>query len=172
MFEIVRFAYRDLPAALHAVGTGRSAAAALAAALTIAVPETVPAASVTAKMSVSCEVIARAVVMMESSPASILVTADDVARGYAEISRAIVVRTRTNSRAGYLLEASRTSTDFIAVEVSFAGESFTVTESRVLMQRPYVPDGDHVALDLRLRLGPGSAPGTYPLPVVITASPL
>jgi hypothetical protein len=172
MFRILRRAHRDLPAAAQAAGTRRSAAVTIAAALTMASPDVLPAATVSATMNVSCQVMARAVVAIESSPASIVVTAEDVARGFAEMTAPIVLRTRTNSRAGYLLEASRITGDFTAVEVSYAGGSFKVTESGVMVQRPYVAGGERLAFSAKLRLAPATTPGTYPLPLVFTASPL
>ena len=123
-------------------------------------------------MNVSCQVIARAVIAIESGPGSIVVTADDVARGFAEMTGPIVLRTRTNSRAGYLLEASRITADFTAIEVSFAGGSFKVTETGALLQRPYVAGGEQLTFRARLRLAPATRPGTYPLPVAFSASPL
>jgi hypothetical protein len=77
------------------------------------------AGSVSAPMQVSVDVIARAIVTVDSRPAAVDATQTDIARGYVDVSAPIIIQVRTNSRAGYLLEAEPLTPDFRTVELTF-----------------------------------------------------
>jgi hypothetical protein len=127
--------------------------------------------SITGSMMVSATVISRAVVSVDSQPSQVIVTADDVARGYVELPAPIVVHAKTNSRAGYLLQVNNVSDAFSVLELGFGNTTMRVAgESWV--QRPYIAGGEALTLTGRLILAPGVTPGSHSLPIAISASAL
>ncbi len=130
------------------------------------------AGSSSAPMHVSVTVIARAVLTVASQPTAVTVTDADVARGYVDVSSPIVVQVRTNSRAGYLLQADRQTVDFATVELQFGEATMTVADGESWISRPYIPGGDVIAMHARLHLAPGMQAGSYPLPIALSARPL
>ncbi|MGZ4808846.1 MAG: hypothetical protein ACXVJT_00020 [Thermoanaerobaculia bacterium] len=151
------------------MNTSRTGLLALVAALIIAVP--VFADSVSKQMTVSTRVIARAVVTVDP-PAAIVVTADDVARGYVDVTQPIQVRVRTNSRNGYVLQAEKTTEAFSAIELTNETTSMSVSSHETWLQRPYVAGGDVMSLRARLYLAPGTMPGAQAVPVAFSATPI
>lgn len=142
--------------------------------LVCALVGTVPvfADSTSANMQVSAQVIARAIVSVESQPASVTVTADDIARGYVDVEAPIVVRVRTNSRQGYLLQVENQSETFSSVELTGAEVEMHVGAHETWIQRPYVSGGDRLPMRARLHLSQLATPGSFSLPIAFNASPL
>lgn len=134
----------------------------------------VPAASaesVSGSMKVSVQVMARANVRLDSQPAQVVVTSADVKRGYVDVPAPIVFHAQTNSRQGYLLQVSNGSTDFSEVQLSFAQAAINVSQESWIA-RPYVAGGEVVSMNARVRISSDLAPGSYPLPLSISATPL
>ena len=129
------------------------------------------AESVSGQMRVSVQVMARVNVRLEAQPAQVVVTSADVKRGYLDLPAPIVFHAQTNSRQGYLLQVSNGSTDFSEVQLSFAQAAINVAQESWIA-RPYVPGGEVVSMNARLRLSSNLAPGSYPLPISISATPL
>ncbi len=130
------------------------------------------AGSASAPMRVSVNVIGRAILTVDSRPDAIEVTEADVTRGFVDVSAPIIVRIRTNSRAGYLLQADQQDATFKAVELTFGDATMTVAGSESWISRPYVPGGEVLAMHMRVRLDPEVQPGTYPLPISLSTRPL
>lgn len=129
------------------------------------------AESFSASMQVSATVVARARVTVESQPAEIVVTAADIARGFVDVPAPVVWKAQTNSRRGYLLQVSTSSEIFPTVDLTFgATEMHVAGESWV--QRPYVSGGERLTVKARLILSSVAVPGTYALPITISATPL
>ncbi|HUP47410.1 MAG TPA: hypothetical protein VNA04_01325 [Thermoanaerobaculia bacterium] len=122
-------------------------------------------------MTVSARVIARAVVSVESQPSEIVVTEADLARGYVDVEQPLELRVRTNSRRGYLFQVANSSEAFSALELTFDQTRMTVVQES-WVARPYVPGGELVRAQVRVRLGPGAVAGRHPLPVEVSATPL
>lgn len=123
------------------------------------------------RVQVSAYVIARAVVSYDKPFPEVLVSAADIERGYIDLAEPIVLRVRTNSRNGYLLQVTKSADAFSSVELSFADATMRVTlESWIA--RPYVAGGETVSARARLFLSPAVAVGRYSLPIAITANPL
>jgi len=129
------------------------------------------AGSVSAPMSVSVRVIARAIVTVNGQQ-TVNVTASDLARGYVDVAAPLIVHGRTNSRNGYLLQVEKTSEDFNAVDLEFPNATMSVASHESWIQRPYVPGGEVVAVTARLFLAPGASAGPHALPISFSASPL
>lgn len=127
------------------------------------------AGSTSAPMTVSVQVIGRAILSIESAPRQIEITADDVARGYVDLPGSIILRVRTNSRSGYLLQASNAGPAFISAELSFGDATMKVVEESWI-QRPYASGGDRLSIHARLRLAPMTTAGAYTLPLAFSAS--
>src|ERR1700687_3371169 len=89
---------------VEAPGIGKTIALAIAFAALPAPASPIHAGSISASLSVSVVVPARAVLTVESQPAGLEITEADVARGYVEAPGAALDRVRTNSPAGWLLE--------------------------------------------------------------------
>jgi hypothetical protein len=130
------------------------------------------AGSSSANMNVSVQVMARAIVSVDSQPASVTVTAADIARGYVDVPAPIVVRVRTNSRQGYLLHVENQSETFSSVELSTAEIAMNVGAHETWIQRPYVSGGDVIPMRARLHLAPAATIGSFSLPIAFNASPL
>ena len=134
-----------------------------------------PAAAerVSTTMTVSVQVMARAIV--ESGDQSLLVTVTeaDIARGYVDATEPIVVRVRTNSRSGYMLQAARSGSEaFSTIALSGKTVSLTIKSDETWLQRPYATGGDVLSMRARLFLAAGVAPGTHRVPLTFTASAL
>ncbi len=154
-----------LPAAMKI----RRAAASLVVSIVLSTP--LYAGSATTKMMVSVQVIAAAIVTVDS-PRMVDVTAADVSRGYVDVPAPLVLHGRTNSRRGYLLECENTSDEFRDIDLEFPNASMNIGGHESWLQRPYVPGGEVVPVRARLFLAKGAAPGSHPLPVSFSASPL
>ena len=129
------------------------------------------AGSVSATMMVSTQVVARAVVAVDSAPASVEVTSADISRGYVDLASPITIRVKTNSSRGYMLQVDKISEAFSRVELSAATLAMSIAQQSWI-ERPYVAGGDLVPVHARLLLAPGAVPGSYALPVAFSASPL
>lgn len=139
--------------------------------LALLAPEVAHGASTSASMNVSAVVLARAVVNVVQQPAQVVVTADDIKRGYVDIAEPFVVKVRTNSRRGYQLQVANSDPAFRTVEIrsgdlsmNVAGESFTA--------RPYVPGGESIAMTVRFALAEGVHEGSHAFPLAVAAEPL
>lgn len=126
-------------------------------------------ADTSGQMNVSVQVIARAIVTVEGQP-EVEITALDLERGYVDLPT-VQVRLRTNSPGGSLLQATKTSASFSALELAFGNTTMVIApESWVRM--PYVQGGEVLSVRMRARLAPGASAGRHPLPVQFSASAL
>jgi len=123
-------------------------------------------------MQVSVQVIARAIVSIDSQPADVTITTDDIARGYVDVPAPIVVRVRTNSRQGYMLVVENLGDTFSSIELSTAEVAMNVGAHETWIQRPYIAGGDVMPMRARLYLSQVATAGSIPLPVGFNASPL
>ena len=130
------------------------------------------AGSASAPMQVSVNVIARAILTVDSTPGAVEVTGADIARGYVDVSAPVVIRVRTNRRAGYMLQAEQQSSDFKVVELSFGDSSMTVAGNETWISRPYVQGNDVIAMHMRVHLDANAQAGSYSLPISFSARPL
>jgi hypothetical protein len=132
----------------------------------------VQAGSISASLSVSVVVPARAVLTVESQPTGLEITEADVARGWLEVPGASLVRVRTNSPAGWLLEFQPLEGPYRALEVTGLGATAQVGASGGWLAQPYAGRMLVTAsLGYRFFLSGDARPGLYPWPVALTASP-
>jgi hypothetical protein len=130
------------------------------------------AGSSSADMNVSVQVIARAIVSVDSQPSAVTITAADIARGYVDVPAPIVVRVRTNSRQGYLLQVENQSETFSSIELSSANIAMNVGAHETWIQRPYTAGGDVLPMRARLHLASAATIGSFSLPIAFSATPL
>jgi len=109
------------------------------------------AGSTSATTQVSVQVIARAIVSVDSQPAAVTITSDDIARGYVDVATPIVLRVRTNSRQGYMLQVENLTETFSSIELSTADVMMTIAAHESWIQRPYIAGGDVMPMRARLR---------------------
>jgi hypothetical protein len=126
-------------------------------------------ASESAQMRVSVQVVARAVLTIEQQPASVEVTAADVARGYVQLDHAVGFNVRSNARNGYVIRFEQISTVFSKAIVSWSNFLVTVGADGAWIRQPGGVTNLRDALSMRLWLAPATQPGTYSFPVVVSA---
>ena len=135
-----------------------------------AVPAT--AASRAADMQVSVVVVARTILTVDQQPATVQVTAGDVARGYLDLPKAIAFRIRSNAADGYTVQVGPISTPFTRAEVTWDRIVMVVSSDSTSVRQQYQPGTTNGVLGVRLILAPNTVPGSYPFPIQLTAASL
>lgn len=132
------------------------------------------AASSAGQMNVSVQVIARTILTIDTQPAAVNVTSDDVARGYVDVPQAVAFRVRSNSREGYTLTFQPVTFPFAAAEVRWGAQRAVVEGGDWMssLSHPYQQGGSAGSLTVRLRLSAGVEPGSYAWPLQVAASSL
>ena len=123
-----------------------------------------------ANFIVTVNVPARATLQAVEQPARLRISAEDVVRGFKDVSARYVVE--SNTAEGWLLRfAPRLG---IATEVEVRG-----LQSRVVVQgdtvevyRARAREPERLMLEYRFVLEPGAQPGSYDLPIHVSAAPL
>jgi hypothetical protein len=138
--------------------------------LLAAFPALAGAESRDAPMQVSAYVVPRASVEATSAPATVEVTAADLATGYKDV--AATYRVRTNDPGGYFLSFATRSGLTRAVEITGLGAPVLLEESGADVLRQQPSRDQLYSLGFRLHLAPGSPAGTYELPVVVRVASL
>lgn len=161
---------RETSSAVAAGRAGKALVVAFAAFLVPAFP--VHAGTVSASLTVSVVVPARAVLSVESQPAELEITEADVARGWVEAPEASLVRVRTNSPAGWLLEFQPLQGPYRTLEVTGLGSTAQVSAAGGWLAQPYAGKTLVTAsLGYRFFLSGDARPGLYPWPVALNATP-
>lgn len=153
----------------------RKQAIQLVAIALIAIANPVYAGSSTGQLSVTVRVIARTILTVDSQPASVSVTADDIARGYVDVPQAVAFRVRSNAREGYALAFQPVEFPFSAAEVQWNGRTAVVQSGNpwaTSLTHPYQQGMTAGTLVVRLRVSAGAEPGTYSWPLQVAANSL
>lgn len=162
----------ETTSAVAASKLGKAGALAFALATVVAPALSIHAGSISASLSVSVVVPARALLTVESQPAGLEITEADVTRGYVEAPGVSLVRVRTNSPAGWLLEFQPLQGPYRALEVTGLGSTAHVDASGGWLAQPY--DGKTLvtaSLGYRFFLTADARPGLYQWPVALSATP-
>lgn len=110
--------------------------------------------------------------ILEQTP-SLRITADDVRRGYVDISDATVVTVKTNSRAGFALDVHTLAGLFKGFQLRYAGREVDFgAEGGSLTQRSAAAGTRTLQLSYRFMLDDNLSPGDYPWPLRLSARPL
>jgi hypothetical protein len=133
----------------------------------LALPSGVRADEVRAQLMVTARVVPRVVLEPIAEPAQFSVGAADLQRGYLDLDAEY--RVSGNDPAGYFLRiaprvgvTTAIEIDGLASRVVLRGESIDVMQPAAL--RP-----QSLRLSLRLRFAPDLVPGTYGLPIYMSA---
>ena len=100
----------------------------------------------------------------------LVITADDVRRGYKDVSARYVVR--QNTKRGWVLQLSPRIGITQHVEVRGLSRSLVLSNESVEVYRPGTAPREDISLEYRLVLDADVEPGTYDMPVHVTATPL
>jgi hypothetical protein len=124
-----------------------------------------------ARVEIQASVQARALIDRQRLPQAVVISAEDVQRGYVDLEQPVEIGIRTNHAAGVLLDLSRNASEVQSVDVREAQGG----EVRAL--GVFVPQSERglrahtVSLKVRLRLAPGAVPGTIAWPFSVSLSP-
>ena len=117
-------------------------------------------------MLVSATVRPVATLEQQSEPVAITLSAQDVERGFIDISDPTQLRVHSNSREGYIIELLAVSPMFSSIAVHGLGSDVTLgAEGGSIVQRWDRAQSVSLALTFRLKLAAGLQPGQYPWPL-------
>ncbi|MGH9458588.1 MAG: hypothetical protein ACRD2J_13230 [Thermoanaerobaculia bacterium] len=140
---------------------------ALVALATLLVATTLTAETASSRVEVSAYVIGRTTGGVVGEPQALVLSAEDVARGWVEVSEPIALQIRSNQRAGFKLLAS-VGGPVTQVELHGLGDEWVIGGSGGWISMPYRGTSvQQYAVSCRLKLDENAAPGTYAWPVQI-----
>ena len=131
---------------------------------------TATADEVRSRFQVSLQVPVRLALQPLGEPASVMLTADDLARGYVDIPARYHVS--HNDRRGYVLQIVHLGGVAREVRVSGLGGTLVVADDAVEVHRDGQSFEQDVALEFRLVLEPAAQAGRYDWPVALNVQPL
>jgi hypothetical protein len=123
-----------------------------------------------ARFTVAVTVPARVTLEALEPSGSITLSAEDVARGYKDVSASY--RVRHNDRRGYLLQIAPRVGLARQVEVRGLGADVVLRDDTIEIHRPGAEFLQDLALEFRLLLDAAAQPGVFPLPVRLAVTPL
>ena len=148
----------------------KGAASALVLAVALAAGLPAQAGRDQARFTVSAFVPARVTLMAVDQPSALVISAEDLARGYKDV--AATYRVDHNGRRGYLLGLSPRIGVTRQIEVQGLSAEVVVRGESVEIVQPGPPGSHELSLGFRFVLQADAVPGRYPLPVLVTAQPL
>jgi hypothetical protein len=124
-----------------------------------------------ARVDIQATVQARAMIDRQRLPQSVVISEADVQRGYIDLEQPVEIGIRTNHAAGVLLDLSLNARELQSVDVREA-QGGEVRAASVFVPQPERGLRAHtVSLKVRLKLAPGTAPGTIAYPFSVSLSP-
>lgn len=153
-------------------GGGRTMLRSLGAVLLLALVAGASARADTeqARFLVSATVPERVGLAAIEHPDRLVVSEDDVLRGYKDVSARYVVS--QNTERGWVLQLSPRIGITQHVEVRGLSRDLVLGNESVEVYRPGTVAREDISLDYRLVLDADVQPGTYDMPVHVTATPL
>jgi len=135
--------------------------------------ETGIAAEVRTSFGVSATVLAVARIERQSEPRELLISADDLERGYLDVGEPTALVIHSNSASGFALDVLPLAPIAAAMIVSGCDAPASIgAEGGTIVQRWQHANAMRLALHFRLLLAPGLAPGRYPWPIALSVRPL
>lgn len=119
---------------------------------------------------VSATVPGRVTIEAIEHPARLVISAADISRGYKEVSARYVVS--QNTERGWVLRLSPRIGITQQVEVRGLSSDLVLGDQGVDVHRPGTAAREHISLDYRLVFHADAQPGTYDMPVHVSAMPL
>jgi hypothetical protein len=133
------------------------------------------AGSAEAKLSVTATILKRASLKMLAQPASVVITAADIARGYVDVPAAAQVAIRSNTRTGFMLEFASQGDFMSQILVSGLGSDVQLSPAGGIVTQSSAATGvtqKILALGFRFRLAESAQEGVYPWPMRVSIAPL
>jgi hypothetical protein len=123
--------------------------------------------------NVSATVSAVARLQVQSAPTEILVSDEDLRRGFIDVVQPTDLVIRSNSAHGYALDLTTLTPMLASVVVrGLDSEQSLSGEGGTIVQRWQAPQTVALSLQFRLVLAPGLTAGRYPWPMHIDVRPL
>jgi len=123
-----------------------------------------------ARFTVSAVVPKRVTLTALEQPAQLMLSVDDIERGYKDVSARYQVR--HNDSRGYLLHLAPRVGLTRHVEVHGLGAAIQLGDADLAVRQASVGRLHDFELAFRFVLDPSARPGSYALPVHVTAAPL
>lgn len=154
---------RPFPAIVPALLLGAAGAASASGA----------AASPPVTLTVSATVLPRTAVTSVASPTAIVVSADDVRRGYVDVGAPTRLLLSNNAPRGFAIDVFPTAGIFTAVNVRSAGAAaFLGRDGGTIVERSVHGRAIAITLSWRFMLADDVTPGLYPWPLQLTVRAL
>ena len=134
-----------------------------------------PPATGSAQIRVTATVPSRATLRVLRQERTLVVTPEDVARGYVDAPAASRIEVRNNSRGGCLLVFERIAgpdASFGKVSVRGFERDVEIGPAGGFVPHSYAPAPVTEELSYRFSLDRGARPGTYPWPLLVSVRPL
>jgi hypothetical protein len=138
--------------------------------LLVVVPMLADAGEVRSQFAVSAVIPARVSLEAVSPTPALVVSAADFANGFLDFEA--TYRVRSNDPSGYLIRFAPRLGLATSIEVSGLGSQVRVGDDIVEVTQPAAPRPRDLHLRFRLRLDPAAVPGTYEVPVQVSATVL
>lgn len=123
--------------------------------------------------NVSATVNAVAKLQVRSAPTEIVVSSEDLRRGFIDVAQPTDLVVRCNSAHGYALDLTTLTPMLASVIVrGLNSEQSLSGEGGTIVQRWQAPQTVALSLQFRLVLAPGLAAGRYPWPMRIEVRPI
>jgi hypothetical protein len=123
--------------------------------------------------NVSATVNAVAKLQVQSEPAEILVSDEDLRRGFIDVVQPTDLLIRSNSATGYVLDLTTLTPMLSSLVVrGLQSEQSLSGEGGAIVQRWHAPQTVALSLQFRLMLAPGLVAGRYPWPMRFDVRPL
>ena len=134
-----------------------------------------PPTTGSARIQVSATVLPRATLRVLHQEQTLVVTPEDVARGYVDAPAASRIEVRNNSRRGSLLVFERIpapGASFGKVSVRGFDREVEIGPGGGFVPHPYAPAPVTAELSYRFSLDRDARPGTYPWPLQVSVRPM
>jgi hypothetical protein len=123
--------------------------------------------------TVSARVLPRTTLNVDSQPSSVVISSEDVRRGYVKIVEPTRIRISNTDPTGYALIVLPQSRWFSSVTVYGAGVEVTMgNDGGTIVESGHTGRAMSLELNYRFALASEIAPGDYPWPVQLMVRPL
>ena len=140
--------------------------------LTLLGASPVLAGSSSVEMRISATVVARTLLTVESQPQEVIVSQEDVTKGFVNLPAAMAIQIRSNNPSGYVLQFGPVSGPFVQASVSWGSDTVRVAKTEAWIAQAYHRAANRLVASVRIELAPGTAPGRYAWPIAVVASNL
>lgn len=135
--------------------------------IVLALPSWAAAGEARAQLTVTARVVPRVTLEPVFEPAQFTVAPADIERGYLDIGAEY--RVSGNDPAGYFLRIAPRVGVTTAIEIDGLGSRVVLRDESIDVMQPGALRPQSLRLSLRLRFATDMVPGTYGLPVYLTA---